>query len=118
MRYRRDRYESIACLARLGRSHLRDVVGFAHRFSAKGHLPPELRLIVRCLAARPSLRAGRTFSSARKMACLIDHNAAHIKWLDARTGTPAAGSRRMLLREAAGGICVGISHRFPINLSL
>src|SRR5207245_1403320 len=77
-------------------------------FAAKGHLRPASRLIGRRLAARPSLRAGRKFSSTRKIACPIDHNTIHIKWLDAQIRTRAAGSRGMLLREAAGRICVAI----------
>src|SRR5436309_1446426 len=57
---------------------------------------------------RPSLRAGRKFDVTRKIACPIDHNTIHIKWLDAQASARAAGSRGMLLRDAAGIIWVGI----------
>src|SRR5439155_18438254 len=61
-------------------------------------------------AARASLRAGRKFEAAPEIARRIGHKAIQIKWLHDQTRTWAAGSRLPLLREAAGRICIGISH--------
>src|SRR6266436_212301 len=64
------------------------------------------------LAPSPaSLRAGRKLDSPRKSARLIDHKAQQIKELDACNKALPAGKRWALLREAAGRLCTGISHR-------
>ena len=54
------------------------------------------------------------FDPALKITCLIDHKTIKIKWLDTPSSARAAGSHLARLREAAGRICVGILHRFPI----